>query len=93
MQGAYGCAVNGKSEIYVSDKISNYAYKINADLEQIGRFCSTGNGEYELNSPHGIAFENDFLFICVYKHKRVQILDSNLQLDKKRLNSAWKGII
>ena len=80
IHGAYGCAVNEKeNEIYISDKVSNYVYKMDANLKQIGKYGSTGNGQYELNSPHGISFNYGFLFICDYKNKRVQILDSNLQ--------------
>ncbi len=76
--GVYGCAINTKNEIYISDKILNRVHKMRhrGNLENI---CEFGNNSGDLNSPHGIAIANDLLFVCDRGNKRLQVLNINLE--------------
>ena len=68
------CALNGRNEIYVSVYQSHCIISFDLNLNQLKQFGSNGTGNNQLNAPVGLCCHGDYLYICDYGNKRIQIL-------------------
>ena len=86
--GAFSCcALNRRNEIYVSVSVKHCIISFDLNLNQLKQFGSRGAGNYQLNNPHGLCCHGDYVYICDYNNKRIQILtldfeySNTIQLD------------
>ena len=73
-----GLAINDRNDIYITD--SNRVIMTNIDFKRIKQFGTDqrGNEFNTLGHPEGICYDNDCLYICDFKNKRIQILTKDL---------------
>ena len=72
--GGNYCAVNCRNEIYVSIFEKNCILLFDLNLNQLQQFGTRGLGNNQLDHPQGLCCHDDYLYICDYGNKRVQIL-------------------
>ena len=81
------CALNHKNEIYASSGQKHCIFLLDLNLNQLKKFGSEGEGNNQLNWPLGLCCHGDYLYICDYYNKRIQILNldfeysSTIQID------------
>ena len=85
--GSSCCALNHRNEIYVSVDGKNCIILLDSNLNQLKKFGSKGARNNQLSNQMGLCCHNDYLYICDYGNKRIQILtldfeySSTIQLD------------
>ena len=85
------CAFNQRNEIYhniyVSDTFKSCIILFDLNLNKLKQFDLEGAEDNQLNFPHGLCCHGDYLYICDYNNKRIQIItldldySSTIQLD------------
>ena len=94
-----GIAVDGRTNVYVTDEWLNRVSIFDKDGDYLGQFGSAGNGEGEFDGPSGIAVDpqND-LYIVDSRNHRVQKLNregkylsqwGSFGTDDGEFNSPW----
>jgi len=84
------CALSRRNEIYVSVSPNYCIILFDINLNQLKQFGSRGTGNNQFNYPCGLCCHGDYLFVCDYGNKRIQILTldfeyvSTIQLDGNR---------
>ena len=68
------CALNHRNEIYASVHQNHCIILYDLNLNQLKQFGSNGPGNNQLNGPTGLSCHEDYLYICDYNNKRIQIL-------------------
>jgi hypothetical protein len=75
-----GSALNmEKNCIYVSNRSGHCVYMLDIDLNMIKSFGSEGKDKNSFKYPHGICFNDDYLYVCDYSNFRIQIFNSDLE--------------
>ena len=72
--GLSWCALSRRNEIYVSDYQSHCIISFDLNLNQLKQFGSNGTGNNQLHWPFGLCCHSDYLFVCDWGNKRIQIL-------------------
>ena len=75
------CAVNHRNEIYVSDHRNHCIISFDFNLNQLNQFGSRGTGNNQLNNPYGLCCHGDYLFVCDYHNRRIQILTLDFEYE------------
>ena len=89
-EGYSFCALNSRNELYVSDSGNDCIILTDLNLNTLKYFGLKGSGNYQFNYPCGLCCHGDYLFVCDYWNKRIQILTldfeyvSTIQLDGNR---------
>jgi len=73
------CALNRRNEIYVSVQDKNCIISFDLNLNKLTQFGSQGAGNNQFNYPWGLCCHGDYLYICDYNNKRIQILTLDLE--------------
>ena len=68
------CALNRRNEIYVSVYKKHCIISFDLNLNKLKQFGSLGASNNSLNYPRGLCCHGDYLYICDYLNKRIQIL-------------------
>ena len=76
---AFGCALNHRNEIYISNASNNCIDIYNLNLEKIKAFGSKGNGYGEFDDIGRMKWIDPYLYVCDLKNKRIQVLDIDLK--------------
>ncbi|XP_065919691.1 E3 ubiquitin-protein ligase TRIM71-like [Dysidea avara] len=71
-----GIAVDKKGYVYVADLTLHCIQKFNFNGEFISQLGSEGTANGEFQSPHGLMFQSDLLFVCDYNNHRIQVLQN-----------------
>ncbi len=84
---------NNTDKIYLSDSKRHKIILVDFDFNILKEFGSQGTNCNEFDTPCGLCFYNDGLYVCDSKNKRVLVLDSTLSSSKLfcKLNySPWQ---
>ena len=76
---AFGCAINHRNEIYISNASNNCIDIYNLNLEKIKACGSKGNGYGEFDDIGRMKWIDPYLYVCDLKNKRIQVLDIDLK--------------
>ena len=78
--GGYSlCALNRRNEIYASVYIKNCIILYDLNLNELKQFGTHGSGQNQLYYPFGLCCHNDYLYICDYSNKRIQIFSLDFE--------------
>ena len=68
------CALNRRNEIYVSVWHNHCIISFDLNLNKLNQFGSIGAGNNQFNYPNGLCCHGEFVYICDWGNKRIQIL-------------------
>jgi hypothetical protein len=82
---AFGCALDSRNNIYISDQINNCIDVYNLSLQKIKTFGLDINSNF--NGIRKMTWNDSNLFVCDLGNKRIQIFDDNLKfIDSMKLD-------
>ena len=68
------CALNRRNEICVSAHSNNCIISFDLNLNKLKKFGFLGAGNNQSNSPFGLCCRGDYLYVCDFSNRRIQIL-------------------
>ena len=71
---AFGCAISNDKNIYITDWNNSCICLMDKELNIIKKFGTKGSNNNEFNNLTCICCRDDFLFVCDYSNRRIQIL-------------------
>lgn len=79
----YGMACDSiKNRIYITDYQNDQVIMMDSELKKVKAVGIQGTEKCEFDTPAGICYENNYLFVCDRKNKRIQVFTSELEFDE-----------
>jgi hypothetical protein len=89
----FGCAINSRNEIYISNTLNNCIGIYNLNLEKFNTVGSKGNSNGQFDDIGRMIWKEPHLYVCDLKNKRIQIFDIDLKfLDVIQLVDSPRSI-
>ena len=73
------CALNHRNEINVSVHHKHCIILFDSNLNRLKAFGLSGSGNNQLYCPFGLCCHDDYVYICDYSNRRIQILSLDLE--------------
>lgn len=80
-------ASDSNTRMFIADDIGHQILMTDLDFNLINTAGSNGTGSQQFNYPRGIAYSNNYLYVCDFSNKRIQKLflnreDDNLSFER-----------
>ena len=80
--GDFHVTTNNLDKIYFSDSKKHRIFLTNFNFNILKEFGSKGINADEFDTPQGLCFYNNFVYLCDSKNKRIVMLDENLSTSR-----------